>query len=571
MEKQSGSEGKAGPKRRRWKLALALLGLLVAGAVGFGARDGGILSGPVAELGRAAQALWAQIASATGTGDRAAGSVPGDPESTSATTPGSSASLANQGLVGGTLYPAGPGLAGPEPVLSISGSVLDDMGKLLPGITVSARRVSGGAPVQGQASALTALTKVSDELGMFKFSPIDPGEYELAAAGSAAYGPAHTRVRSGTSSAELRLQRLRSVRISGIVSSAGKQPLADVRVRLIGGGATTTSSRSGAYALLARIEKAGQVPVLRFEHQGYRDLQKRVEAALAPNAKEVQVDVQMESAGTRAPFSGRVTDSNGTPVAGASLWLSSSSPKSFHSVSSNRQGAYAFNDVEIGFAYRLGVDAGGYASQVSDPFDVGPAGEKRDIVLKPKAYSSLAGQVVTSQGLPMPALNLWLRATDGGSDPPRSFITDASGQFALDRVPVGTLMLETHSQPQLQASGIVLKAGLASRVVVPLDWGKLWLMGRVVDSRGANVPNARATLQWSAQVGGLLSSSRRTASTDHEGYFNFANLGPGEHVLSMQAPGFTTSTSRHDPRQATQELRITLSSLAKDAAGSTGQ
>lgn len=572
MEKQVTAAVK--PKRvwRMWLVMLAVLGLLIAGLVGMGEQPGSFLAQPVAELNRAAKSLWATITGGPDSADRTGrtgSSRFGDPtRQLGGASPGGNAG-AVQGLAQGALYPATPGQAGPDKPLSISGSVLDDLGRLLPGITVSARRVSGGAAVPTQLSAMTTLTQASDDAGMFKFSPIDPGEYELAVAGSAAYGPAHARVRSGTATAELRLQRLRSVRITGTVSSNRGAPLADVRVRVIGGGASATSNRNGNYAVVAKLDKASQVPVLRFAAQGYRELQKRAEGALAPAAKEVQLDVQLESIGTHAPFSGRVTDTRGIPVSGASAWLSSSAPKSYHRARSNSQGTFAFDDVEIGYAYRLGIDAPGYSSVVSEPFVIGAAGEKRNVVLQSKAYATLSGRVVTSQGQPMPALNAWVRNSQGGSDPPRSIVTDGQGQFTADRVPTGDLTLETHSQPQLQASGIVVKPGQAAQVVVPLDWGNLWLMGRVVDQRGANVPNARATLLWSAQLGGLRSSSRRTASTDNEGYFAFANLGPGEHVLSVQAPGFAAASSRHDPRQATQELRIILSGQAQGHSGSS--
>src|ERR1044071_5184637 len=61
------------------------------------------------------------------------------------------------------------------------------------------------------------------------------------------------------------------------------------------------------------------------------------------------------------------------------------------------------------------------------------------------------------------------------------------------------------------------------------------LSGRVVDSAGAVIAGAQATIT------NRVTSSRRETTTNAEGVFVATNLAPGEYELRVQQTGFKTS------------------------------
>ena len=161
--------------------AVLALGLLLAGALAFGDR----LGLPASALGFAGLAALR-------------------------TTP--TARTGAEGWLTSALEPAAPG-TGPQPELSIEGSVEDDTGRLLPGIRVGARRVDRELSPQPQ-DPLEDQVQLSDGLGRFKFVGLAPGMYEITASGGESYLSARIRVQAGVASAELRLLRLKNVRIA---------------------------------------------------------------------------------------------------------------------------------------------------------------------------------------------------------------------------------------------------------------------------------------------------------------------------------------------------------------------
>lgn len=457
------------------------------------------------------------------------------------------------------------GDAGPD--LSISGAVVDDRGNLLSGIPVTARLVAIAPPGEPSADGAATDSRVSDAYGMFTFEGLEEGEYDLTADGGEAYRPAQARVRAGVASAELRLQRLRSVLVHGLVTTPGDMPLEAVRVRALGDQATVVTDRAGAYELPVDLTKAGQPPVLEFTREQYRERVERVESVLGSDADSVRLDVRMEPSEVDVLLSGRVAGPKGEAVPGARVWLSSPDPRDFQRTMTSEGGEYVFSEVETGDAYRVGVeDAEGYRPYVSEPLAVGPHDTLYDILLEDAGEGWLTGEVVDPEGSPLANFSLWLR-TESGGGASLPVQTDGGGRFEVAEVPSGQLKLETRSQPYLHATGISLLASETRHVVVPLDWGQYWLFGQVIDSSGSPVAAARVVLQWHRQYPDVFSVSRREASSDRLGYFTFANLGAGEHVLTVSAPGFETARLIKDPRLESGEFPITLRASGPAGAG----
>ncbi|MCU1313981.1 MAG: Oar protein [Acidobacteriaceae bacterium] len=64
------------------------------------------------------------------------------------------------------------------------------------------------------------------------------------------------------------------------------------------------------------------------------------------------------------------------------------------------------------------------------------------------------------------------------------------------------------------------------------------VVGSVTDAAGAVVPNAVVTIQQTE------SGAVRMTKTNESGQYRFAFLKPGEYVISSEAAGQTTNTSR---------------------------
>jgi cytoskeletal protein RodZ len=91
-----------------------------------------------------------------------------------------------------------------QPELMISGTVLDDVGQLVPGATVEARY--SDIPADDAATSPTSsqqLIRLTDNLGGFEFGNLDEGEYELTVTKGEEYGKGYQRVRAGMANAEV--------------------------------------------------------------------------------------------------------------------------------------------------------------------------------------------------------------------------------------------------------------------------------------------------------------------------------------------------------------------------------
>lgn len=451
------------------------------------------------------------------------------------------------------------------PGLSISGAVLDDRGHLLPGIPVAARRAD--ATDESQAGSVGESVRVTDANGMFTFGDLEEGEYDLSVEGVEGYEPAHARVRAGVGSADLWLQRLRSIRVRGTVSDGRSALLENVRVRALGDGPTVVTDASGFYEIPVDLVKAEQPPVLSFTRSGFRERRERIAAALGSDVDSVRLDVVLEPSELAVALFGRVTGPRQEPVPGVEVWLSSPDPRDFQRTSSGEQGEYRFAEVEIGNAYRAGVEPGeDYEPFLSEPFAVGPDDTMRDISLEPAGSGWLTGEVVDPEGAPLRGFALWIRrdGTGGGNAVP--IRTDGTGRFEVEHAPAGSLKIQSQSEPLLQATGIQLLAGETRHLVVPLDWGPHWLFGQIVDAEGTPVSRARIIMQWSRQYADVFSTSRREAFSDRAGYFTFSSVGAGDHVMTVEASGFETARLVLDPRSSAGEMRFALT-----PRGVTGQ
>jgi hypothetical protein len=446
--------------------------------------------------------------------------------------------------------------------LAISGAVLDDAGQLVEGATVVAQPVERSVQQdQGVQTLRAQLSQTTDRLGAFEFRNLDDGEYELTATKGEDYFPATSKVRTGMANAELIMQRFRTIRVYGKISDTHGLPLDDVTVRTLGMHFKEKSDGSGNYEILTAPMRAGSPPVLEFNREGFEETRRRIEAAVASEKDEVQLDVQMEadSDGPKVAVAGQVLGPLGEVVEGVRVGLKSFKSHKRYSARTNESGEFDIPEVEVGDGYTLSVrPTEDYEAYQSDFLSLGPQDAYHEIELEAAGLANLSGTVSNLYGKPLSGFTLSLRGIGTSAQPRVPVQTDASGRFRLERLRAGQVALESRSQPRLKASNIVLEAGQDKKVSIPLDWGDDWLLGRVVNAEGQAVSGASIVVSWKEQFRDVVSESRREVRSDLEGYFTVSNLGAEKYTVSVQAPGYRSIQVQHDLFGAAQELVVQL-------------
>jgi hypothetical protein len=228
---------------------------------------------------------------------------------------------------------------------------------------------------------------------------------------------------------------------------------------------------------------------------------------------------------------------------------------------SDANGSFSIADVEIGPDYRLSVVAPVPFRDYSERgIHITESGLSLEIVLESLATGHLAGRMADVEGNPLPGLRLWLGGASARSGVP--VVSDERGNFELEDAPLGSLSFDTRASPSLRVSGLTLREGGESDVLLVLDSGEREMAGKVLDDRGDPVAGAQVSLSWSHTSGGLQSTSRRATRTDPSGSFRFSELGPGAHLLEIRAVGFLIAQEHHDADRYAAEVEVRMDSIS---------
>ncbi len=445
-------------------------------------------------------------------------------------------------------------------LLPISGWVLNQLGEPVAHMEVraSARRLARDRRGTGDGQAAV----LADETGYFAFSDLPEGEYLLETEATDEYESARTTVRTGASSAVLRVRGDSGtlVTIHGVVTDENGQPILGARVAPTDEARATTTDSVGFYRIVLTVDEKNRDRTIRFTKPGYHDRLLDVQQATLRGLREWQLDARLQGKGNGVPVDGTVVGAGGAPVAGARIKLSSRRLGRSHHSTSAADGSFYIDDVDTGDDYRLWVrPRADYQDHVERGLRVGDGGAFLPVTLDPLGTGSLQGRMVNAASEPIPRFTLWMWNGGAGGNRSLAVTSDSSGGFTVEDVPAGEVTFNSRGEPRFNVGGIALEPGKTITANVVLDWGHEELTGRVMGSAGDPLPGAAVRLSWSDQAEGVISRSERRTVADGDGYFLFTELGPGPHTVSVTAAGHRAARREAMPGE---EVLIVLQETA---------
>jgi hypothetical protein len=179
------------------------------------------------------------------------------------------------------------------------------------------------------------------------------------------------------------------------------------------------------------------------------------------------------------------------------------------------------------------------------------------IALHPQGRGTVSGLIRDTEGNPIPGFTLSVGSTSA-TRLVRQFTSDVTGRFFVDDVPTGDLLFETRSYPRLTVRGIRLRPNTEEVVELVLDWGEHRVAGQVVDSSSRPIAGGKVWLSMEYFHDGVQSRSTRMTTADADGLFAFTGLGPGRHLVRVDAPGFQTASLEREIRAPIEQITVLL-------------
>ena len=411
------------------------------------------------------------------------------------------------------------------------------------------------------AGASRSASARTDGEGFFALFGLIEGEYAVRTEGTDRYESTTGMYRAGVDSAVLVVSEKtgRRVIVRGLVESLhGGTPDA-VQILPVGQFKNRTSTDAlGAYEMRLEVDSRRQAQSIRFLSEGFREHRLNINDAELRAGGEVIRNVVLEPLRERSTVSGQVVAGDGTRVHRAHVQLYSASIGRRADGSSDLEGMFSICDVEHSDDYRLWVrPPSGYKDHIEEGLVVTGTVDL-DIVVEDVEWSSLEGQMLDTDGRPVPGFTLWLRTASESGQLLKPVTGDEQGRFLVDRIPDGGAALQTQASPFLGFSGIELVPGIANAVRLRLDTGGHRLRGFVLDEADVPVPGARIVLLWSLVEDGVRNRSKRETFSDANGYFLFTKLGSGRHTLNVSAQGFRGSRREYNVSMGSEEILINL-------------
>ncbi len=445
----------------------------------------------------------------------------------------------------------------PQSAPSIAGHVITSDGVGLSDIPViaSPKRLKD-TPLAG-ANKLRFWT-VSDSMGAYTLENLPEGEYTIRSGGTAEYPSVRLEARTGVNYADLVLVANQKALAEGQVLNAWGEPLPGVTVLpILLGQPSVLTDDNGYFALPVTLRPTVRTFALRFQLPGFREQTTRIDLLEREVGNADDLTVVMQPVDSWTSVGGIVQSGIGDPLARRTVELRSTSSRQSHKTKTDRDGRYEFPFVEIPGEYQLIVHGGTSHRDHVELVSIDADAHELNVVAESYDFGDVTGRIVNLNGEPVPDFDLVLRNSD--SRQPNAVVsTDAYGNFDVNGVPAGELIVASQSAPSILVQGLELKPGGRLHVPLILDWGEHELRGIVLDTNNNPVPASRVILRWSHEEEGVTTNATRRTASDTQGFFAFNNLGPGPHTLQVEAPGFLPVAIDHDLSRQGYDLTVRL-------------
>jgi len=243
----------------------------------------------------------------------------------------------------------------------------------------------------------------------------------------------------------------------------------------------------------------------------------------------------------RGSIAGRVVDTRGAAVSGASVRLLRDAMGSFEgestedAVSSGGDGSFFFLSAPIGVQIKLAAEMTGYAPATKGPFVLQTDVPLEGVELVLTAASAVSGRVTDTGDAPIAGARVEARVMGAwGRGEGEVAITGADGTYTVPHLSPGEWEVEAAATGYSRQKKRCTITG--ANETVPLDFvlerGDV-VRGRVVDSSGGSISGADVGL-----VGGLV--SMRTESV-FDGSFEFESVPDGNYNIGAERAGYSPS------------------------------
>ncbi len=204
-----------------------------------------------------------------------------------------------------------------------------------------------------------------------------------------------------------------------------------------------------------------------------------------------------------------------------------------HITKSNADGYFQLDKVTASDDYELKITPRGLYRQYYEKVSITPPYSQFHIQLALRPVNILRGQVLNLNNIAVPDFRLKVRSQDTIKWE-GAVTSDSIGSFELANVPVGVLTFySTHDGIVLSISGYELQSGQPPYLNIIVDQGSHTISGIVFDQYGELAVGASVVVDWEYLDGNKRASVSRRTATRQDGSFYLADLGPGQHVLTV--------------------------------------
>ena len=404
----------------------------------------------------------------------------------------------------------------------ISGRVVDDSGKPLPGANVN-------FIISGSADWPWWRTNVpTDQDGRFTCGILAPGSYYVGASKEGYVflpGPDH-RVEPGETNLLLRLKKELVARGKVIFADTGK-PAADAIVN-----DTARTDDEGRFSIGIHPEFTTRLKATWYgmASDGW--------VKVDPSTDDISnIVIKLVKA---ASISGKVLDQDtGKLIKGIVVCVSPGGASDNQMMCDD--GAFAFRDIMPGDTYlyesseEYYVDSGNPSSGAGVRVHLEPGQnlENFEMLLRHAYPYRISGTVVDSANNPIEGVTVIPIAGTAAASKPQSVPTGADGRFSLEGsyyYEIDGLLLNhqeySHTRYSFERLGEHL---VTENLVIVIEKGGS-IEGNVADSRKGPLPRVEVTLGYDYEEGPtLLAGPLKTAFTDEAGHYRIEHVGPGNY------------------------------------------